>query len=65
MDISAIKNSPGMWIASGIMVLVIIVQAVLFMRAAKKEAGELGIPVLTEEEFAEMLEAKQETADGE
>lgn len=44
MDISAIKNSPGMWIASGIMVLVIIVQAVLFMRAAKKEADQLGIP---------------------
>ena len=37
MDISAIKNSPGMWIASGAMVLVIIVQAVLFMRAAKKD----------------------------
>ena len=44
MDISQIKNSPGMWIASGVMVLVIVVQAVLFMRTAKKEADELGIP---------------------
>lgn len=44
MDITAIKNSPGMWIASGIMVLVILFQAVLFMRAAKKEANTLEIP---------------------
>ena len=43
MDVSAIKNSPGMWIASGIMILVIVVQALLYLRMAKKEAGELGI----------------------
>lgn len=43
MDITAIKNSPGMWIAAGIMILIIVIQAALFMRMAKKEANALGI----------------------
>ncbi|MBQ7737589.1 MAG: DUF5058 family protein [Oscillospiraceae bacterium] len=43
MDINAIKNGPGMWIASGIMVVVILVQALLYLRLSKKEADNLGI----------------------
>ena len=44
MDVSSIKNSPGMWIASGVIVLVIVIQALIFLRAAKKESLSLGIP---------------------
>ena len=43
MDISAIKNGFGMWAASGVMVLVILIQATLFMRLSKKEAATLEI----------------------
>jgi hypothetical protein len=39
-----IQNSPGMWAASSVMIIVIIVQSVLFMREALKGARELKIP---------------------
>ncbi|GHS97381.1 hypothetical protein AGMMS50276_17320 [Synergistales bacterium] len=39
-----IQNGLGMWVASGVMVLVIIVQCTLFMREALKGANVLGIP---------------------
>lgn len=43
MDINIIKNSAGMWIASGVIILIIVVQAILYFRMAKKEASTLGI----------------------
>ena len=43
MDISSIQNSLGMWIASGVMIVVIVIQATLFMRLSNKEASKLGI----------------------
>jgi hypothetical protein len=38
-----IANSPGMWVASSIVVVVIIVQAFVFMRKAYKTGLEMGI----------------------
>jgi hypothetical protein len=39
-----IQNSPGMWAASSVMIIVIVVQCVLFMREALRGAKALGIP---------------------
>ena len=44
MDLKAVMNSPGMWLASSLMVIVIIVQSVLFFRKALQAAKELNIP---------------------
>ena len=39
-----IQNSPGMWLASSVMIVVIVIQSVLFMREALRGAKALGIP---------------------
>lgn len=44
MNLQTVMNSPGMWIASSVMVLVVVVQSALFMREGFKAAKELGIP---------------------
>lgn len=44
MDITTVQNSVGLWICAAIMVAIILVQAVLFLRASKKEADRLNIP---------------------
>ena len=43
MDFQEMINSPGLWIASSIMVIASVVQAFVFLRASLKEANHLGI----------------------
>lgn len=43
MDFQAIINSPGIWIVSAFLVIISVSQAVVFMRAALKEATSIGI----------------------
>lgn len=42
-ELNAIVNSPGMWLVSSLMIIVIIVQSAIYMRLAWKEAERLGI----------------------
>lgn len=44
MDLKSVMNSPGMWVASSIMVIVVLVQSALFMREGFKAADKLGMP---------------------
>jgi hypothetical protein len=44
MDLKSIINSPGMWVASSFMVVVVIGQAILFLWAAFSEAKRINIP---------------------
>lgn len=44
MNLASVMNSPGMWIASSIMVIVVVVQSILFLREGFRGAKELGIP---------------------
>ena len=44
MDFKAIINSPGMWVASSIMIIVIIVESAVFLKAGIAEANRMGIP---------------------
>lgn len=43
MTLQEMQNSPGMWIVSGLMLVVMLIQAVVFMCLGVKEAGKLGI----------------------
>ena len=43
MDFQTIINSPGIWIVSAVLVIISVSQAVVFMRAALKEASSIGI----------------------
>jgi len=43
MDIMAIANSPAMWIACAIPVCFVVLQAVLFLREARKAGSEWGL----------------------
>ena len=43
MDFQAMINSPGLWIASSVMVIATVVQALVFFRTSLKEAHEIGI----------------------
>ena len=43
MDFKSVINSPGMWIASSFMVIIIILQSALFFRKALQAAKELNI----------------------
>ena len=43
MDVSALKNGFGMWLVCGIMIVVIVIQALLFLRTARREADHLEI----------------------
>ena len=43
MNITEIQNSFGLWMCSAVMVGIILVQAVLFLMASRKEARKLGI----------------------
>lgn len=44
MTLQSVINSPAMWIASSIMVIVVVTQSLLFMREAFKAADDLNIP---------------------
>ena len=44
MDLKSVMNSPGMWVASSIMVIVVLVQSALFLREGFKAADKLGMP---------------------
>lgn len=43
MDVSALKNGLGMWVTCGIMIVIIVIQAILFLRTSRKEADRLQI----------------------
>ncbi|HBF2450783.1 TPA: DUF5058 family protein [Clostridioides difficile] len=43
MKFQEIINSPGLWIVSSFLVIISVVQAIVFMKAALKEASNLGI----------------------
>lgn len=43
MSLKEIMNSPGMWIASSFMVIIIVILAVIYFRMGLKRAQELGI----------------------
>lgn len=43
MELNEIVNSPGLWIASSIMVIVVILQSVIYFKAAWTQAKILGI----------------------
>ncbi|MHC1758200.1 MAG: DUF5058 family protein [Negativicutes bacterium] len=43
MDLKSVINSPGMWIASSIMIIIIVLQSVLFFRKALQAAKDLSI----------------------
>lgn len=47
MTLSQMQNSLGMWLVSGLMIVVMLVQAVVFFRMGRKRAMELGIPAKT------------------
>ncbi len=44
MDLKTIMNSPGMWVASSIMVIAVLVQSAIYLREALKTADKLNIP---------------------
>jgi len=44
LDLKSVMNSPGMWVASSIMVIVVLVQSALFLREGFKAADKLGMP---------------------
>ena len=43
MEFNQIINSPGIWIISSFLVIISVSQAIVFMRAALREAEHLGI----------------------
>ena len=43
MELKEVMNSPGMWLACGFMVLVVMGQSIVFLRAAFKAAPEMGL----------------------
>ena len=43
MEFQQMINSPGLWIVSSFLVIISVSQAVVFMRAALKEASSIGI----------------------
>jgi hypothetical protein len=44
MDYKLIINSVGMWVVSGVMVVVVLVQSLLFLRAAFNQGKKIGMP---------------------
>ncbi len=61
MNISAIQNSVGLWICSGIMIFIIVAQAVIYLLISKKEAAKLGI---TEEKQKQAMRSAAVTCIG-
>ena len=43
MELQEVINSPGMWAASSIMIMVILMQSVIYLRASWKEGKRIGI----------------------
>lgn len=44
MDIQEIMNSPGMWLASSVMMIIVVTQAVILFRLSMKNALHIGLP---------------------
>ena len=44
MDLKTIINSPGMWIASSFIIIVVLIQSIVFLREAFKAADSLNMP---------------------
>lgn len=44
MDLKTVMNSPGMWIASSIMVIVVFTQSLIYLRSAFKMAEKMEMP---------------------
>lgn len=42
-NLEQIINSPGLWIASSLMVITVVVQAIIFLRTSLKEARNIGL----------------------
>lgn len=61
MELRSIINSPGLWIASSFMVIVVVAQSIIFMRAAFKEAKNVG---LTREQCVRGMRSAMITAIG-
>ena len=61
MDIMSIANGPLMWIACGIPVIFVVLQAVLFLRSSSVAADELGI---TKEQKKEAIRSSAITSIG-
>ncbi len=60
-DVNVLMNSPGLWIASSIMVIVVLLQSALFLRNAWKQAPNVG---LTKEQCIQSLRSAMITAIG-
>lgn len=43
MELKTVMNSPGMWLACSFMVIVVMAQSIVFLRAALKIAPEMGL----------------------
>jgi hypothetical protein len=43
MNLQTVMNSPGMWLASSVMVIVVVVQSALFLREGFRAADKLGM----------------------
>ncbi|MEE3453527.1 DUF5058 family protein [Dialister sp.] len=43
MELKEVVNSPGMWLASSVMIIVVLVQSIIYLRSALKEAKRLNI----------------------
>lgn len=43
MDLKAIMNSPGLWVASGVMMVIVVAQACIYFKMSLKQASEVGI----------------------
>ena len=42
-SLERIINSPGLWIASSLTVIIVVSQAIIFLRASLKEAKNIGL----------------------
>lgn len=61
MELQELMNSPGLWIASAIMVIAVVGQAIIFLRTALKEAQTIG---LTREQYTAGMRSSVITAIG-
>lgn len=61
MELESIINSPGLWVASAMMVIAVVSQAIIFLRTALKEAKLIG---LTRDQYVSGLRSAVITAIG-
>lgn len=61
MDIQKIMNGPVMWVACGIPIVLVIIQAVVFARASRQAGKQIG---LSDEQFLKAIKGSAITAIG-